>query len=113
MRIDTLWRAALATAAILVTGSNPVAAQSFGSKPITLLIGLPPGGSFDIAARLFTETIGNGFGRPIIIENKPGATGMVAANVLKLASPDGHTLMLSLGAMQPAAMASKGAFNPL
>lgn len=65
------------------------------SGPIRILVGFPPGGESDVIARLLAEPMRISLGVPVIVENKPGAGGMLAAEALKRAPPDGRTLMLS------------------
>jgi tripartite-type tricarboxylate transporter receptor subunit TctC len=62
---------------------------------VRLLVGFPPGGSADIAARLLTERIGAELKQPVVVDNKPGAGGRIAAELLKNAAPDGTTLLLT------------------
>lgn len=71
------------------------AAQAQVDKPVRLLVGFPPGGSADIAARLLTERIGAELKQPVVVDNKPGAGGRLAAELLKNAAPDGTTLLLT------------------
>jgi tripartite-type tricarboxylate transporter receptor subunit TctC len=71
------------------------AAQAQVDKPVRLLVGFPPGGSADIAARLLTERIGAELKQPVVVDNKPGAGGRIAAELLKNAAPDGTTLLLT------------------
>src|SRR4051812_10438504 len=82
---------------IPLVGSAP--AQNFPSRPITMLVGLPAGGSVDMVARLYGELVGARLGQRVIIEPRPGAGGIVAATSLTQAQPDGHTLMLALGGL--------------
>ena len=70
-------------------------AQAQVDKPVRLLVGFPPGGSADIAARLLTERIGAELKQPVVVDNKPGAGGRLAAELLKNAAPDGTTLLLT------------------
>ena len=70
-------------------------AQAQVDKPIKILVGFPPGGSADLAARLIGERMAADLKQPVIVENKPGAGGRIAAEALKNAAPDGSTLLLT------------------
>ena len=63
--------------------------------PIRILVGFAAGGESDIVARLLAEGLRNGLGVPVVVENRPGGSGTVAAEALKNAAPDGNTLMVS------------------
>jgi tripartite-type tricarboxylate transporter receptor subunit TctC len=70
------------------------AAQSYPSKPIRLLVGFSPGGAPDIIARMLGAKMQDGLGQPILIENRPGASGNVAADATAKSAPDGYTLLM-------------------
>ncbi len=72
------------------------AAAAQDTRPIHVLVGFPPGGSTDIVARIFTDKLREQLGRAIIVENRPGNGGQVAAIQLKNAAPDGTTVMLTI-----------------
>ncbi len=69
-------------------------AQSWPNKPITMVVTYPPGGTADIMARSIAVPLGKLLGISIIVENRPGATGQIAANYVAKSNPDGYTLML-------------------
>ncbi len=74
----------------------PAAAQAvdYPTKPVTVIVPFPPGGASDVTARLTTQKMQDGFGQPLVIENKPGANGSIGASQLARSKPDGYTLMV-------------------
>ena len=64
-------------------------------KPLRILVGFPPGGSVDVVARLLADKMKDELQRPVVVENRAGAGGRLAAEALKNAAPDGNTLMLA------------------
>lgn len=85
-------RLALAAAATLVAGSA-WAQAAWPSKPITLIVPFPPGGPTDVVSRIVGKELSERLGQPVIVENKAGASGAIAAGQVKRAAPDGYTLM--------------------
>jgi len=81
--------------ALLAAAATTCHAQA-DARPIRVLVGFPPGGSTDIVARIFSEKLREFMGRPIVVENRPGNGGQVAAIQLKNAAPDGTTVMLTI-----------------
>lgn len=71
-------------------------AQAWPSKPIRIVCGLPSGGLVDLFARAYGDYISQEIGEPVIVENRPGAGGMIAAQAVKSSPADGHTLMFTL-----------------
>lgn len=71
------------------------AADNFPSKPIRLVVGYPPGGSNDIAARIIAPELGQFLGVSVVVENRVGASGVIGADHVAKSEPDGYTLMLS------------------
>ncbi|MFO1272778.1 MAG: tripartite tricarboxylate transporter substrate binding protein [Rubrivivax sp.] len=69
------------------------AAQTFPSRPIQMLIPYPAGGTTDVMARALQEPLAKALGQPVIVENKSGASGVLAAREVARAKPDGHTLL--------------------
>lgn len=87
------------TAALAATVAAPFArAQSWPAKPIRVLVGYPPGGFTDVTARLICDKLQARLGQPVIVENKPGANGIVAVDTLAKAAPDGYTFAVVIAA---------------
>ncbi|MGE4337717.1 MAG: Bug family tripartite tricarboxylate transporter substrate binding protein [Pigmentiphaga sp.] len=84
----------LSCTAMALTTALPAWAQSSDSKPIHLVLAMAAGSGSDIAARTFSETWAKNTGRQIIVENRPGALGTIAAAAVAKAQPDGHTLLM-------------------
>ncbi len=91
-------RLVLATAAALAAGAAlPALAQPIGNAatPVRILVGFPPGGGTDAIARALADKLKDQLGQPVVVENRAGAGGQIAAQALKAAPADGHTLFLS------------------
>jgi tripartite-type tricarboxylate transporter receptor subunit TctC len=93
MSLKTTWGlAALAVAALLCAAAQ--AQTSFPSRPIRMLVTIPPGGAPDISARLVAQGLQEAHGWTVVIENRTGANGNIAMTEVAKAPPDGHTLAL-------------------
>jgi len=92
----------LLAAAALAWGAETLA-QGFPSKAITIVIPATPGGAIDLTARVVGPKLTDAWGKPIVVENKAGATGIIGTDFIAKAPPDGHTLVL---------VASSHAINP-
>ena len=91
MRIKTLFAAAAATAMITV-GQSAWAQAAYPERPIRLLVGYAPGGPVDTTARVFAKYLGDKLGQPVVVENRAGASGMIASDATAKATPDGYLL---------------------
>lgn len=78
----------------LVLGHAPAVAEPFPIKPVTLVVGFPPGGGVDITARQLAEGLGRELGQQIVVENRAGAAGNIAMGQVARARPDGYTLLV-------------------
>jgi tripartite-type tricarboxylate transporter receptor subunit TctC len=80
-------------------------AQEYPGRPVRMVVGFPPGGGTDVVARIITPRYAELLGQPVVIENRPGATGTMAAGQVAKTAPDGYTIMMghvSVNAIAPA-----------
>jgi tripartite-type tricarboxylate transporter receptor subunit TctC len=85
----------IAIALFVVAAADAQEAQVSAKGPVRILVGFVAGGTTDVAARLLAESLRESLGRTIVVDNKPGASGRIAADALKHAAPDGTTIMLA------------------
>ncbi len=93
MRI-MIYAAAVATALIACAAGSAAIAQTYPTRPITLVVPFPPGGSTDVIARILAERLKAPLGQPVIIENVGGAAGSIGVGRVARAAPDGYTIDL-------------------
>src|SRR5439155_10776004 len=74
--------------------STSVCAQTYPSRAITIIVPIPPGGAPDIAARVIAQKLSENVGQAVVVENRVGANGNIANELVAKAAPDGHTLGL-------------------
>lgn len=86
--------AALMSLASLCAVHAPAFAQAWPSKPVTLVVPFPPGGTTDVLARAPADKLGPALGQSVIVESKPGAGATLGADYVAKARPDGHTLLI-------------------
>ena len=107
----TLASIATGLALFAATGAQ---AQEFPSRPITMMVGLAAGGITDVTTRLYSEVVARNIGQRIIVENRTGAGGGVAAAAVQNAPPDGHTLLVFSGSQHATVPAvSTAAYEPV
>jgi tripartite-type tricarboxylate transporter receptor subunit TctC len=83
----------LAACGLLVASALTVRAEDYPSKPIRILVPFVPGGATDILARLVGQGLTTAWGQQVVVDNRPGANGVLAADMTAKATPDGHTLL--------------------
>ena len=87
--------------ALGVAAAGAAHAQAdFPNRPVTLIVSAAPGGTTDIAARLIAQPLGAALGQSVVVENKPGGSGGIAAQAVARAKPDGYTLLLQYSGFQ-------------
>lgn len=94
---------ALAGLTLTLACALPAAAQTYPSKPITIVVPASPGGAIDLTARLIGHKLTEAWGQSVVIDNRAGATGIIGTDLVAKSPPDGHTLVL---------VASSHAINP-
>ncbi len=95
--------------AVLALFTTLALAQDYPNKPIRMVVGFPPGGGTDVVARILAPRMSELLGQPLVIENRPGATGTVAAGQVAKSPPDGYTIMMghvSVNAIAPALLSN-------
>src|SRR5690606_29962842 len=93
--------ALLVLAAGTITITNAMAQEAaYPQRPISLIVSAAPGGTTDLAARMIADPLSKELGQPVVVENKPGASGGIAAQQVLRAKPDGYTLLLQYSGYQ-------------
>jgi tripartite-type tricarboxylate transporter receptor subunit TctC len=104
----------LAAGFALALAATCAAAQNWPTKPVRIMVGASPGGGTDIIARLLAEKLAETFKQPFVVENRPGASNTIAADITAKASPDGTTLLVATNTAQAIAPhLLKLAYDPL
>lgn len=85
----------LAAGAIAVASPSWAQSSSYPTRTVKMVVGSPPGGPSDFMARIFGDALGPALGQSFVVDNKPGASGMPAADSVVKSAPDGHTLLMS------------------
>ncbi|MGY3130013.1 tripartite-type tricarboxylate transporter receptor subunit TctC [Bradyrhizobium sp. USDA 4501] len=87
-----VWRTAIAAAAIFVAGL--ASAQPFPAKAVHILVPYPPGGGVDVLTRTLAEAVSKSWTQSIVVENRPGAGGVIASQAIATSAPDGYNLIM-------------------
>lgn len=104
-----------AAGAMLAAAAPARAQPAYPNRPVKLLVGYAPGGGVDIVARLLAEKMRQSLGQPVLVENRPGASAMIAAQGVTQAPADGYTLLLAAAgeiAANPALFRQRMAYVP-
>jgi len=89
--MSRIWSAA---AALLILNAGQAAAQDYPNKPVTLVVPFAPGGSSEVLARLIGQKLTESWKQQVVIDNRPGAAGNIAMELVQRSRPDGYTLIL-------------------
>ena len=81
--------------AAFVAAAGPAAGQQYPARAVRMLVGFPPGGGTDIVGRIVAHRLSENLGQQVVVENRGGATGMLAADLAAKAAPDGYTVMMA------------------
>ena len=98
MQLGLVGRMLLLTLLMVTTGLPTITAAQkldYPQRPIRLIVGFTPGGSTDLVARLLGAKLAERIGQPVVIDNRPGASGIIAAELVAKSQPDGYTLLIS------------------
>jgi tripartite-type tricarboxylate transporter receptor subunit TctC len=108
------WYGAEALLVVSCIAVASAAAQDYPNRPVTLMVGLAPGGITDITARIYAEAAAKVLGQRVIVENRAGAGGGVAAAAVQSAAPDGYTLLVFSGSQHATVPAvGNAAYDPV
>jgi tripartite-type tricarboxylate transporter receptor subunit TctC len=93
--VMTRWFRIAAIAAVILAAAGAAQAQSaFPAKPVHIFVPYPAGGGVDVLARTLGDVVSRQWGQSVVVENRPGAGGMVASQALVASPPDGYTLIV-------------------
>ena len=108
----TYWLMAMILGLVLAA-SGGHAQQKYPTKPIRLIVAFPPGGGADIVARIMAQKVTESFGVPVVVDNRPGAAGMIGTETAVKANPDGYTLIVVEGGYAANAAVHKLPYDPV
>jgi tripartite-type tricarboxylate transporter receptor subunit TctC len=99
--------------ALLAGGAASAAPAAFPDRPIHMIVALPAGGSVDVVARILADKLAGLLGQSIVVENRPGASGIIAAQAVSAAEPNGYTLLFTTSALAITPWISAASFDPV
>ncbi|WEE78067.1 tripartite tricarboxylate transporter substrate binding protein [Comamonas testosteroni] len=109
-----MFKKLISAVAVVVVACGVAQAQTYPSRPVTIVVPFSPGGATDIMARSLAERMATRLGQPVIVENKPGAGTVIASDYVARATPDGHTLLLAASSLGIApALYRKVGYDPI
>lgn len=97
LRTGGLRFGAVLAVCLVLLGALPGAAQDYPAKPIEVVVGFAPGGGTDMVARAISDVAAKYLGQPLVVNNKPGATGIIGSQYVYGSKPDGYTLLVAGG----------------
>jgi tripartite-type tricarboxylate transporter receptor subunit TctC len=106
----------VAASCVVALASNSASAQSYPERPITFIVPLAPGGIADVMSRMIAEHLQMKLGKPVIVDNRPGAGSNIGMDALAKAAPDGHTIgmgNIASHAINPAVYRERMPFDPI
>ncbi|MBL8376399.1 MAG: tripartite tricarboxylate transporter substrate binding protein [Burkholderiales bacterium] len=86
----------LAAALLLAAAAPAVLAQTYPAKGVRIVVAYPPGGATDVVTRVLAEHLSRSLGQPFVVENRPGAGGLIGSDVIAKAAPDGYSLLMGV-----------------
>jgi tripartite-type tricarboxylate transporter receptor subunit TctC len=111
--MTALTRRALGALALMAPAIAPARAQSWPTRPITIVVAWPPGSGIDVMTRIMQEALREELGQSIVVDNKGGAAGVIGAQFVANAAPDGYTLLFTSSALNMvAAMGTRTTYDP-
>ncbi len=90
--MNTRIPAAAVVALVTLSTAIPAFAQSFPSRPVRMIVGFPPGGATDLVARILQPKLADSFGQQVVVDNRPGANGVISLEILSRSDADGHSV---------------------
>jgi tripartite-type tricarboxylate transporter receptor subunit TctC len=107
---------AIACAGVMFGATNALAQQNYPDRPIRLIVPVPPGGSLNLYTRYLAQKLTESLGQQVVVDNRAGANGIIGADLVAKATPDGYTLLMgaspTLG-VNPTLYAGKVPYDPL